>query len=83
MTISKTVRAAGLTELASHYYFASIFPAAAVVRLLRRGASADRSDMQQAPPWLNGALTRILSVERTWMRANRLAGLSVVSLCRK
>lgn len=81
--LSETVRAAGLTELASHYYFASIFPAAAVVRLLRRGASADRSDMRQAPPWLNAALTRVLSAERTWMRANRLAGLSVVCLCRK
>ncbi len=80
--LATIVRSAGLTEMSSHYYFASIFPAAAAVRLLRRGAAADRSDLRPAPAWLNAALIRILSAERGVMRANRLAGLSVVSLCR-
>lgn len=80
--LRETVRAAGLTEVSAHYYFASIFPAALIVRLLGRFRQPSRSDMRPAPAWLNRVLLAILSAERTLMRANRAFGLTVVCHCR-
>ncbi len=77
------VRAAGLTEVSIHYYFASIFPVAAVVRLLGRFRRPSRSDLKPVPAWLNTVLLALLSAERPLMRLNRVFGLSVVCHCRK
>ena len=77
------VRAAGLKDVRSHYYFASIFPVAVIVRLLGRFRSAGRSDLRPAPAWLNTLLLSVLSMERAFMRANRAFGLSVVCRCEK
>lgn len=75
------VRRSGARELCAHYFFAAIFPAASVVRLLRRGGAATRSDMRPVPAWLNRLLIGLLSLERRVMGANRAAGLTAVCLC--
>lgn len=82
-SLREVVKASGLAEVESHYYFASILPAVLVVRLLRRKSAADRSDMKPVADWLNRILLWILSAERAWMRLNRAGGLSVVCLCEK
>jgi 2-polyprenyl-3-methyl-5-hydroxy-6-metoxy-1,4-benzoquinol methylase len=79
----RTVEKSGASTISTHYYFASIFPIAAAVRLLQRQRPADHSDMKPAPGWLNRILIAILSIERVWMRLNRFAGLTVVCLCQK
>jgi len=66
-----------------HYYFGAIFPAAAAVRLAKRSKEATRSDMGTVPEPLNAALKVICAAERRIMRANRLAGLSAVAICRR
>lgn len=82
-SLRKTVDAAGAVTQRAHYYFASVFPIAAGVRLLRRNADAVGSDMKPQHPIINGVLRTACSLELGWMRANRLAGLSVVCLCRR
>lgn len=77
------VAAAGLTELRAHYYFAAILPAVALVRLLRRRAKPDRSDMAPAPRWVSAVLKAVLGLELRFAGANRIGGLTVVCLCRK
>jgi SAM-dependent methyltransferase len=71
----------GLRVVSAHYYFAAILPVAVVLRLFRRGRTADRSDMKPVPAWLNRILQWLLSAERNIMRANRAAGLTVVCYC--
>ncbi|MFN4140920.1 class I SAM-dependent methyltransferase [Aestuariivirga sp.] len=81
--VRELVSSSGLSEVSSHYYFATILPPVAAVRLARRFVRPDRSDMKPLPGWMNAALALLLSFERTWMRANRVAGLTVVCLCEK
>lgn len=82
--LGDTVRAAGAEPEALHYYFGSIFPLAAVVRLTRsRRREANRSDMGRVPAAVNGLLTAILKAETQITTWNRLAGLSVVARLRK
>jgi SAM-dependent methyltransferase len=76
------VEAAGLKPVSSHYYFASIFPVALIVRLLGRFRSPTASDLKPVPAWLNRILLAVLAAERAVMRANRAFGLSVVCHCR-
>lgn len=68
---------------AAHYYFGAIFPAAAAVRLARRNKVAAGSDMRAVPKFVNAALKLICAAERRVMRANRLAGLTAVAICRR
>ena len=72
-------------ELVSlHYFYASIFPAAVPWRLARRHASVGAgSDMRSLPRWLNGLLQWITRAELALATHNRVAGLTVVALCRK
>jgi 2-polyprenyl-3-methyl-5-hydroxy-6-metoxy-1,4-benzoquinol methylase len=81
--LQRVIRASGMTNVSSHYYFAAIFPAVLVVRLLRRGRTPDRSDLKPAPQWLSSLLQSVLSVERKVMRFNRVAGLTAVCFCQK
>ena len=74
--------AGGATPERAHYYFASIFPAAFAVRMLRRRAEAGRSDMRPAGALANAALKAVCAVERGWMRLNRIGGLTAVAFCR-
>lgn len=67
-----------------HYYFATVFPLAAPIRLLRRsqeGRSA--SDLKRLPYFLNLILRAATYLELPLARWNTLAGLSVVAVCRK
>jgi hypothetical protein len=74
----------GLEIQELHYYYAAIFPAAVPWRLLRRGRQDHRcSDMRQLPSWLNRLLSLLMKIEMAFATHNRLAGLSVVALCKK
>jgi len=77
--LGETIRAAGAEPQELHYFFGGIFPAAAALRLLRRGAKADRSDMAPVPAFLNGTLKGLCRLESSVMKHNGLAGLSVVA----
>jgi hypothetical protein len=77
--LERTIRAVGARPDAMHYFFAGVFPAAAAVRLLRRGARAEKSDMAPVSPAVNALLTGLCGLETAVMRWNRLAGLSVVA----
>jgi SAM-dependent methyltransferase len=87
--IESLVRKAHMLPVKSRYYFASLFPAAAMMRLyksllLQRGAIPARSELKRYPDWLNRSLTVIHDIERgTIFRFNKLFGLSVFCLCRK
>ena len=74
--------AGGVTPERSHYYFASIFPAAFAVRMIRRKAEAGRSDMRPAGALANRVLEAVCRLERAWMRMNGIGGLTAVALCR-
>ena len=77
-------RCPDLETVELHYFYASIFPAAAPWRLARRHrAVGTGSDMHNPPRWLNGLLKWITRAELPLASRNRLAGLSVVALCRK
>lgn len=84
--LERVVRAAGLRPLRTRYFFASIFPAACVMRLLGRrrvlgGAEPPKSALKKHPAFVNWALTGLHDVERIGLfRVNRLAGLSVFCL---
>ncbi len=87
--LSATIDAAGLETVKMHYFFAGLFPLAAVLRvaknaLRKRGQGEVRSELKVAPAWLNNILILIHAVERrTIFRINRCAGLTLFCLCRK
>lgn len=82
-TLRRTVELAGARELSGHYYFGSILPIAAAVRLMQRGRAVERSDMRPVHPAIDAVLRWTLSIERRLMSYNRLAGLTVVMICRR
>ncbi len=82
-SLEKAIVSAGATPQNMHYYFGSIFPAAALVRLWQRGRKADHSDMKPAHPVVNWILRKVCALERSWMRFNRIGGLSVVCMCQR
>ena len=77
--LAQTIRSAEAEPGQLHYYFGSIFPAAAAVRLLKRNTQPDRSDMGPVPAPLNALLTGVCTLETGAMKLNRIAGLSVVA----
>ncbi|PWU26261.1 MULTISPECIES: methyltransferase domain-containing protein [unclassified Pseudomonas] len=81
--LEDTLRKAGLKIKKSNYFFGSVFPLAAVLRLLervRRGSQSPRSQLTRHSPLVNATLRSICQVETFWMHHNRLAGLSVFCL---
>ena len=73
-----------LEVLQSHYFFASILPIAATIRLVKKWLGrGQQSDMRPAGNLTNRLLLWILALELKWDRYNQLAGLSVVAVCRK
>jgi len=78
--ILDTVKAAGLTVEHSRYLYASIFPAAWVVRWFRRSRRA-ASDLQPVPQPVNALLVSLLNAEHR-LRWNRLFGLSALVVAR-
>ncbi|MEM6548745.1 MAG: methyltransferase domain-containing protein [Pseudomonadota bacterium] len=82
-TARQMIERAGARAHGLHYYFGAVFPLAAMVRLLGRLRQHQGSDMRPQHPVVNAILKAACAVERIVMRANRLAGLSVICLCRR
>lgn len=83
--IEDTARRAGLEVVKTRYFFGSLFPVVAILRLLKNAKNAPaQSDLKLYPAWLNRALILSHDIERkTLFPFNKLAGLSVFCLCRK
>jgi SAM-dependent methyltransferase len=81
--IEAAVRDAGLDVVRGAYFFGSVFPLAAAVRLATRGRSAPRSSLKKHDPLINGLLSGICAAELPLFPVNRLAGLSAFVLARK
>ena len=82
-SLEQAIVSAGAKPQSMHYYFGSIFPAAALVRLWQRSRKADHSDMKPSHPVVNWILRKVCTLERSWMRLNRIGGLSVVCMCQR
>ena len=87
--IEAVVKKAGMTPVKSRYFFGSLFPAMAAIRLSKkvffnRGALEAQSELKFYPDWLNQALIIVHDIERrTLFGFNKLFGLSVFCLCCK
>lgn len=87
--IEAVAKKAGVTPIKSRYFFASLFPIIASIRLakkviLERGGLNPESDLKCYPGWLNRILITVHDVERhTLFSFNKGFGLSVCCLCRK
>ena len=88
-TIETIIRRAGMKPLKSCYFFASLFPAIAIIRiikkiLLNRSELKPKSDLKLYPEWINRILIHIHHLERhTFFPLNKAFGLSIFCLCRK
>ena len=85
--IEKVAGKAGLIVERGSYSFGLVFPLAAVLRLLE-GVLGSRghppsSQLKRHNPITNATLKGICSVDRLFLRINRLAGLSAFCLARK
>ena len=81
--IEATMRDAGLQVVRGAYYFGSVFPLAAVVRLAERNTADPRSSLKKHGAVTNALLTAICAAELPLFPANRLAGLSAFVLAKK
>jgi hypothetical protein len=87
--IETVVKRAGMTPVRSRYFFGSLFPAIAALRLVRkslldRGTLEPQSDLKVYPDWANSTLIALHDIERHILFGmNKLFGLSVFCLCRK
>lgn len=82
--IEAVVRRADLQVCAGAYFFGSVFPLAAGLRMAERmGAMrAPRSQLRRHHPLVNGTLSALCGLELPFMRFNRVAGLSAFCLAR-
>ncbi len=86
--IEKSVVDSGLIPINSKYFFGSLFPAVAALRLTKRALFDQdleaKSELKLYPDWLNKALIAIHDVEcMSLFKINKLFGLSVFCLCEK
>lgn len=87
--VETVVKKAGMIPVKSRYFFGSLFPFVAAIRLIKkalldRGALKAHSELKPYPHWLNNALITVHDIERrTFFGFNKLFGLSVFCLCRK
>jgi SAM-dependent methyltransferase len=84
--IEQVATNAGLTVKAGSYYFGSVFPIAAVIRLASQKSTPSTSPKSQLTlhhPLVNGALGALCSLEIPLMGSNRIAGLSAFCLAEK
>jgi SAM-dependent methyltransferase len=86
-SLEAVINQAGLIPLKSRYFFGSLFPAIAALRLLKRllierGVATARSDLKVYSHWTNELLIRLHDMERRSVFAfNRLFGLSIFCIC--
>lgn len=87
--LESVVKQAGMTPVKSRYFFGSLFPVVAAIRLLKkalleRGTLKAQSELKPYPNWLNTTLIAVHDMERQMLfDANQLFGLSIFCLCRK
>ncbi|WP_053214416.1 bifunctional 2-polyprenyl-6-hydroxyphenol methylase/3-demethylubiquinol 3-O-methyltransferase UbiG [Pseudomonas sp. Q12-87] len=83
--LERVVAQAGLQVQQGAYYFGLVFPIAAALRLLPRARSEvpAKSQLSRHSPLVNGVLKSLCSLERPFMGANRIAGLTVFCLAQK
>ncbi len=87
--MEKTITGAGMTPIKSRYFFGSLFPAVAAIRLgkkaiLQKGEYEAKSELALYPDWFNSLLIKIHDAERgTLFNVNKAFGLSVFCLCEK
>lgn len=88
-TIEAVIREVGLIPVKSRYFFGSLFPLVAALRVLRRallarGVTTARSELKIYPRCVNELLIKLHDVERKCFFAfNRLFGLSIFCICQK
>jgi hypothetical protein len=78
--VEDVVRRAGLVPLHACYYYALPLPLAAIRRLSARGDKTAKSDLQMHTPAVNATLSAVCALERSFFKANRIAGLTVFCL---
>lgn len=87
--LEKAIREAGLTPIESRYFFATLFPIVAVIRLIKnllmkKGEIEGKSELKIYPEWVNKTLIFVHDVERKlFFPFNRFFGLSVIAICEK
>ena len=88
-TIEEVVKKASMSPVKSRYFFGSLLPVIASIRLVKkmmldRSGLKAKSDLKVYPDWLNNTLISIHDIERrTLFDLNKSFGLSVFCLCRK
>jgi len=84
-TIEKTITDAGLKPIKSRYFFGSLFPVIAAIRLIKyKEIHESRSELKLYSGWFNKVLIVIHDFERiSVFRFNKAFGLSVFCLCEK
>lgn len=85
--LEKVVKEAGLEILRGSYFYATVFPLAAAMRLSeklsRRPDVEPRSGLRMHHPLVNGTLAACCRAEILFHKANRLAGLTAVCVAKK
>ncbi len=81
--IEAVLRDAGLQVVLGAYYFGTIFPLAAAMRLATRSDPTPKSSLRKHGPVANALLAAACAAELPLFRFNRLAGLSAFVLARK
>ncbi len=87
--IEKSIKDAGLKPVKSRYFFASLFPVVAIIRLIKntllnRGKIEGKSELKLYSENMNNTLISIHDIERkSIFSSNKSFGLSVFCLCVK
>ena len=87
--IERVVTDAGLELVKTRYFFATLFPLVALIRVVKNKLLASRkmeakSELSIAPNWLNRLLIAIHHLEsKALFSINKMAGLTVFCLCKK
>jgi SAM-dependent methyltransferase len=75
------MRRSGLIVDWGHYYYATVFPIAATLRIFERlkgsGAVEAKSQLQKHSGFVNATFSALLAAERPVMRMNKLFGITV------
>tara|TARA_B100001989_G_C24550023_1_gene473748 strand:+ start:4371 stop:5096 length:726 start_codon:yes stop_codon:yes gene_type:complete len=87
--MENTIKGAGLKPIKSRYFFGSLFPVVAAIRLTKKmlfekGKIEGKSELKLYPDWMNQSLIAVHDLERlSIFKMNKLFGLSVFCLCEK
>jgi len=80
--LTRVLAEAGLVNIEGFYFFASVLPAVAAIRLLSRGGEARPrgSDLRRHGALINSVLTAVCRLESVVTRHNHLCGLTAFAL---